>query len=237
MSCAIVLCSGGLDSVVLAYYLKKIKDFKELLLVFINYDQNSCDSEIFCVKKACKDLGADLKIINLDWLGRISTSLINKDVSSGIKDSEVNGDLLNWYVPCRNSLFLLIALSIAESEFISNNKKYDIYLGIKFEGELQFKDTTPEFLKQMNVTAKFCTQKGVFKFIAPFLNKDKEELIDLAKKLNIPLQYTCSCYVGKGFKEFNNKKVPIHCGVCAGCKSRKKAFKFSNNEDVSFYLS
>tara|TARA_Y100000034_G_scaffold133385_1_gene198716 strand:+ start:3173 stop:3868 length:696 start_codon:yes stop_codon:yes gene_type:complete len=229
MNNAIILCSGGLDSVVLAYYLKKIENIQKLKLIFLDYNQKSLNEELFCVKKTAEDLDADLEIVNVKWLGNISTSFINKDLNDKeIKDKE---DLISWYVPCRNSLFLLIGLAFAESKFISDNEKYDVYLGIKYEGELQFKDTTPEFLEQMDKTAEFCTQDGNFKFIAPFLKKDKEELIKLAGKLNINLQNTYSCYIGKGMK----KEIPIHCGICSACKSRKKAFKFSNTKDISLY--
>jgi len=228
MNNAIILCSGGLDSVVLAHYLKKTEKIDNLKLVFLDYGQKALDEELFCVKKVAEELNADLNIIDVKWLGKISTSFINKDSNENEIDSE---ELISWYVPCRNALFLLIGLSIAESEFISKNEKYDVYLGIKYEGELQFKDTTPEFLEQMNKTAEFCTQDGNYKFIAPFLNKDKEELIELAKELNIDLKNTYSCYIGKGFEN----EIPVHCGICSACKSRKKAFKFSNNEDVSVY--
>ena len=228
MNNAIVLCSGGLDSVVLAHYLKKIRNIENIKLVFLDYNQKSLKEELFCVKKVAKELDAELKVIDIKWLGEISTSLINKGPNENEIDSE---DLISWYVPCRNSLFLLIGLSIAESEFISKNEKYDVYLGIKYEGELQFKDTTPEFLEQMNKTAEFCTQDGNYKFIAPFLEKDKEELIVLGLELGVDLKKTYSCYIGKGIKD----NVPIHCGICSACKSRKKAFKFSNNEDNSTY--
>jgi len=236
MANAIILCSGGLDSVVLAHYLKKIKDIKNLKLIFLDYNQKSLSEELFCVKKAAKELNADLKIIDVKWLGKISTSLINKETDEEkIKNLGEEEELISWYVPCRNSLFLLIGLAIAESEFISKNEKYDIYLGIKYEGELQFKDTTPEFLKQMNKTAEFCTQDGNYKFIAPFLKKDKEELIKMAEEVGVDLKNTYSCYIGKGLKEVDEGQIPVHCGICGGCKSRKKGFKFSNVEDGSVY--
>ncbi|MDD5192585.1 MAG: 7-cyano-7-deazaguanine synthase [Candidatus Nanoarchaeia archaeon] len=232
MNNAIILCSGGLDSIVLAHYLKKIEKIENLKLIFLDYGQKSLKEELSCVKKASEELESELKIINLRWLGEISTSLINKQTNEKeIKNIKNENELISWYVPCRNALFLLIGLAIAESEFISKNEKYDVYLGIKHEGELQFKDTTPEFLKQMNKTIEFCTQDWNYKFIAPFLKKDKEEVIEIAKKLNINLQDTYSCYIGKGFK--NN--LPVHCGICGGCKSRKKAFKFSNITDPSVY--
>lgn len=227
MNNAIVLCSGGLDSIVLSYYLKKIEKIDKLKLIFLDYNQKSLNQELNCVKRAAKLLDAKLEIVDVKWLGKVSTSLINKNTNSQISDKE---DLISWYVPCRNALFLLIGLAFSESEFISKSEKYDIYLGIKYEGELQFKDTTPDFLEQMNKTAKFCTQDGDYNFIAPFLDKDKEELIEMAKKLEVDLKDTYSCYVGD-----KNKESLIHCGVCSACKSRKKAFKFSNVEDVTRY--
>ena len=232
MNNAIILCSGGLDSVILAHYLKNIEKIENLKLVFLDYGQKSLNEELFCVKKASKELDAELRIIDVKWLGKISTSLINKEADEReIEKIKSEDELISWYVPCRNSLFLLIGLALAESEFILKNEKYDIYLGIKYEGELQFKDTTPEFLEQMNKTAEFCTQDGNYKFIAPFLKKDKEELIKMAEELSVDLKNTYSCYIGKGFKE----DVPIHCGKCSACKSRKKAFKFSDVGDVSVY--
>ncbi len=232
MNNAIILCSGGLDSVVLAHYLKKIEKIDNLKIVFLDYNQKSLKEELFCVKKASEELDAELKIIDLRCLGEISTSMINKQTNENeIKIIKNEDELISWYVPCRNSLFLLIGLAIAESEFISKKEKYDIYLGIKYEGELQFKDTTPKFLKQMNKIVELCTQEGNYKFIAPFLRKDKEDVIELAKEINVDLQNTYSCYTGKGFEN----DIPIHCGICGGCKSRKKAFKFSNITDPSTY--
>jgi 7-cyano-7-deazaguanine synthase len=231
MGNAIILCSGGLDSVVLAHYLKKIKKIESLKLVFLDYGQKALEEELFCVKKVAEELNADLKILDVKWLGDISTSLINKEVDEEkIKNINESEELISWYVPCRNALFLLIGLALAESEFISKNKKYDIYLGIKYEGELQFKDTTPEFLEQMNKTAEFCTQGGNYKFIAPFLEKEKEEVIKLGLELGVDLKNTYSCYTGGGDRE-----NLFHCGICGGCKSRKKGFRFSGVEDVSVY--
>ena len=239
MSGAILLISGGLDSIVLAYYLKKIKKIKNLKLVFFNYGQKALKEELFCVKKAADALKSELNVINIEWLGKISTSLINKKTRKNerkiIEKIPLKEELISWYVPCRNAIFLLVGLAMAESEFIARKKRYDVYIGIKYEGEIQFKDTTQEFLEQMNKTAKFCTQKGNLRFIAPFLKHEKEDLIMLAKKLKVNLEYTYSCYIDGGFRNFKNKKVPVHCGTCPGCKARKKGFTFSGVDDSSFY--
>jgi len=226
MTKALILASGGLDSSVLAYYVKK-KMNKDISLLFFDYGQKSLKEELFCMRNLAKKLEAELKVVNLRWLGEISTSLINK--GKGGKE-----EIIKWYVPFRNSVFLTSALAHAESDFIRKNIKQDVYIGIKYEGKISFNDTKPEFLKAINSLAKF-SQKGKFRIIAPFINKDKEDIIDMAKKLKVNLGETYSCYLGAGFAKINGKKIPVHCGKCAGCKARKKGFKFSEVDDESFY--
>jgi 7-cyano-7-deazaguanine synthase len=224
---AIVLASGGLDSFVLAHYLKnKLKNIK---LLFFDYGQRCLEEELYCVKLLAEKLKCKLKIIDLKWLGGISTSFINR--GRGGKE-----EIIKWYVPCRNSIFILAALAHAESEFISKKIKQDIYIGIKYEGEMRFKDTTPKFLRDINKLARHA-QKGSFEIKAPFLNKDKEDVIELAVELGVNLEDTYSCYLGAGFAKINNKKIPMHCGKCAGCLGRKKGFKFSNTSDPSIYMT
>lgn len=236
MKNAFVLASGGMDSVVLTHYLQKMKGIGKIKVAFIDYGQKCLEEELHCVKKLAEEVGAELKVINMKWLGDISTSLINKKASEDeIEKIKEEDEIISWYVPCRNAIFLLAGLAVAESEFISKKEVYDVYLGIKFEGERQFKDTTPEFLEEMNKLIGFCTQENKFKFVAPFLEKDKEEVIGIAKELGVTLEDTYSCYIGGGFEEKNGLKIPAHCGVCGGCKSRKKAFRFSDTKDTSIY--
>jgi 7-cyano-7-deazaguanine synthase len=231
MKQAIILTSGGLDSTVTAMHLKERyqSKYKQVRLLFFNYGQKALKEELFCARKLAKKMNAELKVIGLKWLGKISTSLINTNKKTG------KGEVIKWYVPCRNSLFLLAALAHAESEYIKNKNKTDIFIGIKYEGELCFKDTTPKFVKKINELIGVCVQKGDYKIKAPFLNKDKEDIIELANKIKIDLENTYSCYIGKGFKKIKNKKMPVHCGKCAGCLARKKGFEFSTVEDPSIY--
>ena len=84
---------------------------------------------------------------------------------------------------------MLVGLAFAESEFISKKKRYDVYLGIKHEGELRFKDTTHEFVDKMNNLIEFCTQEGKSKFIAPFLEKEKEDLRQIKRLIRILESY------------------------------------------------
>lgn len=225
---AIVLCSGGLDSFVTAWYVKKKLGYKKIKLLFFNYGQKSIKEELFCVKKLAKQLKAKLKIINLKWLGKISTSLINRNKKIG------ESEIIKWYVPCRNTIFLTCALAHAESDFLKDSIKSDIFIGIKYEG-LGFNDTKQIFLRKINELAEVCVQAGSYKIIAPFINKDKEEIIEIADKMGLKFEDTYSCYVGAGFKKVKGKILPFHCGMCAGCLARKKGFRFSSVKDKSVY--
>jgi len=236
MGNAIILCSGGFDSVVTAYKAKQTN--KKLILLFFDYSQRPLQEELACVKKTAKDLQAKLKIIKLPWLGELSTSIINNErdfkptTDNDLKETKkTQKDIQNWWVPARNTVFLTAALALVESIYLKTKEKYDIYIGLKDEGQLHFKDTTPEFVKQMNELQKHATDKGDFKILAPFLDKDKDELTKIGLELNVPFQDTYSCYINNGFKE----DIPIHCGKCLNCVLRKKAFYWAGKPDPSIY--
>ena len=84
-------------------------------------------------------------------------------------------------------------------------------------------------MKKINNLAEVCIQQGKYKIKAPFINKEKEEIIELGKKMKLKLNETYSCYIGA------ESKKPVHCGKCAGCLARKKGFRFSVVKDESRY--
>lgn len=234
---AIVLFSGGLDSAVVAYHVKSLNPDK-LIFLFFDYGQRSLAEEEFCVESIASKLNADFKKVDLKWLGKISTAMLNKEVDIPIttQDDMTNidrekDDITNWWVPCRNAIFLLTALAHAESEYLSKKERFDVYIGIKNEGSVPMKDTTPKFLQKVNELAEEATNDGGYKLIAPFISDDKVEVVKKGELLNVPWGLTFSCYMGRGFK--NN--IPVHCGVCSNCMQRKKAFYWANIDDVSLY--
>src|SRR3989344_8912856 len=78
MKNAIILCSGGLDSVVTAYYVKKKLNYKKLIILFFDYSQRTLKQEKKYSKLCSQDLNAEFEEIKLKWLGKISNSLLNK---------------------------------------------------------------------------------------------------------------------------------------------------------------
>ena len=124
MKNAIVLCSGGLDSVVTAHYVKKKLNYEYIKIVFFNYNQKSLASERACSKKCANDISAEFIEVDLKWLGNITNSLDNKPkkvTRKELKDSSKESERL--YVPCRNIVFLVYSLALAESLYIKKKEK------------------------------------------------------------------------------------------------------------------
>ena len=228
MKNAIILCSGGLDSVVTAYYVKD--KYSKLKFLFFDYGQRSLKEEEYCSREIAKKLNVEFIKIELKWLGEISTAMLNKDVKikeTTDKDLEDGKkDIVNWYVPCRNSIFLINAIAFADSEFLKKKERYDVVVGFENEGEGHFKDTTESFVKKVNELSEEATEG--FEVIAPLIKKDKTEVVKLGKELKVPFELTYSCYVG-------SKDKLTHCGKCLNCKLRQKGFYWAGVEDRSKY--
>ena len=233
MKNAIILCSGGLDSVVAAYKIRG--EYDKIKFLFFNYNQRSLKEEEFCARKVAEKLNAEFIKVDLRWLGKISGAALNQKIEfkeTTEKDLENTGDqILNWWVPARNSVFLINALAFAEAEFLKNKEKYDIIIGLKNEGREHMKDTTPEFVNKINELIKEATHHGDYRVISPLINLDKIETIKLGEKLKAPFELTYSCYIGNNF----NKKKLVHCGKCLNCMLRKKSFYWSGVKDLSSY--
>ena len=224
---AIILCSGGLDSVTAAYYAKKILQYSRITVLFFNYNQKSLKSERKFSKLCASRIGAEFIEVSLPELAKISTSLINKKGDSNrikIKDLKNTWrESKNWYVPCRNQIFLSYSMALAESIFLKSKIKSDILAGFKCEGNDSYPDTTKKFVNKINSLSNLSTI-GKFKVIAPLINKDKEDIIQLLIKLKINPAETFSCYVDSS-----------HCGYCLSCRLRQEGFYWANVNDPTYY--
>jgi 7-cyano-7-deazaguanine synthase len=242
---AINCISGGVDSVTTAYYVSKVVKPEDQLLIFCDYKQRTYKYEEFCIKKVAKDMGLPLKIIDLRWLGDISTSLLThpeKEISetkeADLWDPEkARQRILKWWDPCRNAILLLVGLSHAESFYISKAKRYDVFIGIRRETPVAMKDNTPEFLDEMNRLGEQATHHGGYRLLAPLITYDKDKVVKLGEELGVPWEYTYSCYAGHGFRKVGRRTLPVHCGACSNCKRRRVAFRDAGVDDPSVYAT
>jgi len=228
---AIILCSGGIDSVVTAYYIKKKLKYKRIIVLFFNYGQRTLNQEKKASENCASNIGAKFIEIKLKELGQISNSLINKKISAKkIKRIDLNNTKKEgekFYVPCRNTVFLSYVLALAESIFIQEKIISDIFVGFKCEGREAYPDTTQKFVNEINNLSKISCIKN-FKVIAPLIKKDKEDIISLGNKLEIDFKKTYSCYIG-------TKNKNKHCGTCLACRLRQEGFYWSNITDPTKY--
>lgn len=230
MANALVLCSGGLDSVVTLYYVKKKLTYDNMVILFFDYGQRNIKKEREFSKKCSIDNKSKFVEIKLDFLSRISTSLLNLEKTvkkikrSDLKDTKQES--LKWYVPSRNLIFLSYAISIAETFYIKEKKKFDIFVGFKNEGKESYPDTSKQFLDNLNKISRLSTLSKN-KIYAPLIDKDKEDIIILGKKLGVDFNKTFSCY----------NSFSKHCGYCLSCRLRQEGFYWANIRDPTKYKS
>ena len=139
MNSAVVLLSGGLDSVVsLAEIIKTCS--KILAITF--------EAEKIAAQKITEYYNIKHKIIDLNWLGDISKSALNTSVNipkinvkdlDNIEISQKTADLV--WVPNRNGLFVNIAACYADA--LNYNK---IVIGANKEEGKTFKDNSVNFI-------------------------------------------------------------------------------------------
>lgn len=208
-SLAVVLLSGGLDSATSAAI--ALEDGYEVIALSFRYGQRH-EKELQAAQTVAKILGIQehfIVDINLaQWGGSSLTDNSLALPESGVQE----GVIPSTYVPGRNTVFLAIALSLAEAK-----EAEAIYLGINAVDYSGYPDCRPEYLEVYQNLANLSSKVGVegkpIKLIAPLVNDSKVDIVRRALKLNVPIDQTWSCYQG-GEKP---------CGVCDSCRIRDQA--------------
>lgn len=221
---AIVLISGGLDSCV-SSFIAKDKGY-ELYGISFYYGQRH-EKEIECAKKICKTLDVrDHIILDIDFNKFSKTSLLKSSLNniSNHDLDEIGKKIPSTYVSGRNTVFLSLALSYAESidaDFI--------FLGVNSVDYSGYPDCRPEYIKAFQEMANLALKKAIegnpIKIETPLINLKKYEIIKIGSRLKTPFADTWSCYRGQ-------KKA---CGRCDSCLIRLKGFKEAKIKDPLYY--
>ena len=203
---AIILLSGGLDSLVALDYAIKNNIEIRLALTF-DYGQKAAAKELEVTAKICEYYNIEHKVIKLGWLEEITQTSLVSDAKIPTADLNTGESAQSVWVPNRNALFLNIAGCYCDSM----NCKYVIYGANKEEGQ-NFPDNTEEFRAQVSNLFKTSTLvKPVV--LAPLINYDKGDIVKIAIDNSVPLELVWSCY----------KSGSRHCGKCESCNHLKKA--------------
>jgi 7-cyano-7-deazaguanine synthase len=206
---AVVLLSGGLDSATTAAI--ALQDGYEVIALSFRYGQRH-DREL----AAAKFLAEHLQIqehqvidVNLSQWGGSSLT----DTNEALPDQGVQENIIpSTYVPGRNTVFIAIALSLAEAKGAEA-----IYLGINAVDYSGYPDCRPEYLRAFQQLANLSSKIGVEgqapQLVAPLVHSTKKDIVLKAIALGIPIDQTWSCYAGGAQP----------CGVCDSCRIRDRA--------------
>lgn len=209
---AIILLSGGLDSLVALGHSVASKNFNIVLALTFDYGQKAASEEIKASKAICEYYNVEHKVIKLDWLKEITrTALVSED-ETPTDNFETSKSAEAVWVPNRNALFINIAASFCDSY----GYKYILYGANKDEANT-FPDNTEEFRSQ--ITNLFQTSTLVKpQVLAPLINYTKGDIVKIAVEHSMPLDLVKSCYnSGEG-----------HCGKCESCHYLKRALLENN---------
>jgi 7-cyano-7-deazaguanine synthase len=218
---AIVLLSGGLDSITVLALAKK-QGFKCYALSF-DYGQRH-NAELKAAAQIAVDYQVeDHKIIKLG-LGSIGGSALT-DEHIAVPNTPQEGIPVT-YVPARNTIFLSFALGWAEVLNLT-----DIFIGVNAVDYSGYPDCRPEFIKAFQQLANLATKTGVegecFAIHTPLIALSKAEIIKLGIELGVDYQHTVSCY--------SADKNGYACRVCDACRLRKSGFMEAGVSDPTQY--
>ena len=130
------------------------------------------------------------------------------------------------YVPARNTIFLSLALGLAEA---SNAR--DLFIGVNALDYSGYPDCRLEYVAEFEKLANLATKAGVegklFKIHAPLQHMTKSDIAREARRLGLDAAMSHSCY----------DPLPDgrHCGECDACRLRAKGFSEAGIEDPTVY--
>ena len=220
----VVLLSGGLDSsTVLGIIINKVES-KDIFALSINYNQRH-NKELESARKIAKFYGVDHKIMNLD-LRAFGGSALTSDIEVPTDRTleEMGKDIPITYVPGRNTIFISLALSYAET--IDADV---VALGVNALDYSGYPDCRPEFIEKFRQLSRLANKRGIegrpIEIYTPIIGNTKSDIVKIGTLLNVPYEYTWSCYNG-------GEKA---CGVCDSCKLRLQGFAENGISDPIEY--
>lgn len=226
MKKAVVLLSGGLDSTTCLALAQR--DGFEAVCLSIAYGQRHV-VELERAKAVASARGVtDHRVVSLD-LRAIGGSALTDAIAVPKHDdvAQLTSEIPVTYVPARNSIFLSIALGLAEVVGAR-----DLYIGVNAVDYSGYPDCRPEFIRAFEQLATLATKAGVegarFTVHAPLSGMTKSEIIRAGLAAGVDYALTHSCY--------DPASDGRACGRCDSCLLRKKGFVEAGVPDPTRYV-
>jgi 7-cyano-7-deazaguanine synthase len=221
----VVLLSGGLDSAT-CLAIARAQGFEPVCLS-IAYGQRHA-IEVERAKQIAQAAGAPLRIVSLD-LRAIGGSALTDEIAvpKAQSSAETASGIPITYVPARNTIFLSLALGLAEVVGAR-----DIFIGVNAIDYSGYPDCRPEFIRAFESLARLATRAGVegaqFSIHAPLSGMNKAQIIREGVRLGVDYALTHSCY--------DPAPDGRACGQCDSCRFRRRGFAEAGVPDPTRYL-
>lgn len=215
---ALLICSGGFDSVTLAYRLAAEHSLGALLT--FDYGQRH-RKEIDAAKRSAEQLAVPHLVMNISTIGRqLSGSALTDDIAVPHGHySEENMKLT--VVPNRNAIMLTIAFGVAAARGFDS-----VALAVHGGDHFIYPDCRPDFIRLFGqMQARALEGVADVALLAPYVDADKTEIARDAARFAVPVADTWSCYEGG----------EIHCGRCGTCVERIEAMTLAGMADPTPY--
>lgn len=218
---AVVLLSGGLDSMVTAALARERGH--PLHALTINYGQRHI-RELESARVIAQRLGVERHVeLPLD-LRRFGGSALTDDID--VPKGGVADDIPVTYVPARNLVFLALTTAFAES-----SGSRDIFIGVNALDYSGYPDCRPEFIASFAETARLGTKQGIegaaFRIHAPLQHMSKADIARECARLGLDPAWSWSCY--------DPMPDGTACGGCDSCRLRRKGFDEAGVSDTTAY--
>ncbi|MEO7599783.1 MAG: 7-cyano-7-deazaguanine synthase QueC [Opitutus sp.] len=215
----IVLCSGGMDSVVALHW--AVQNHTVRAVASFDYGAKHNHRELpFAAEHAAK-LGVRHDIVSLDFINRLFASDLLKsggDIPEGHYEA---ANMQQTVVPFRNGIMLSIAGGLAESIGAEG-----LVIAAHGGDHAIYPDCREDFMRAMGEAIALGTYTGVH-LLRPFIAISKAGIAAEGARLDVDFSRTWSCYKGGA----------IHCGKCGTCVERREAFHKAGVPDPTEYAS
>ena len=222
---AVVLLSGGLDSATVLAIARSKGFLCSCLLV--DYGQRHRVELERARGVARAQSVEDVRVVSVD-LRAVGGSALTADVDvpKDRAETERGAGIPVTYVPARNTLFLALALGLAETLGAT-----DLFIGVNAVDYSGYPDCRPEFIRAFEALAHLATRAGVegarFRVHAPLSGMRKAEIIRTGARLGVDYAMTHSCY--------DPDALGRACGRCDSCLIRREGFRAAGVPDPTSY--
>jgi 7-cyano-7-deazaguanine synthase len=220
---AVVLVSGGLDSMVSAARAREAGF--EVLALTIDYGQRH-RIELEAAARVAEAVGARRHVVLPLDLTAFGGSALTADID--VPKTGVGEGVPVTYVPARNTIFLSLALGWAEAAGAR-----DLFIGVNALDYSGYPDCRPEFVAAFERLAGLATKAGAegepFRIQAPLQHMTKADIAREAARLGLDAGLSWSCY--------DPAPGERHCGLCDSCRLRRKGFEEAGLPDPTRYAA